>query len=55
MRVTIDFGAGAGKKVIQGKFHVDSEAYAAAQGGRVTLAINATSDGPVTAVWTATP
>jgi hypothetical protein len=55
MRVTIDFGAGAGKKVIQGKFHVDSEAYAAASGGRVTLAINAVSDGPVTAVWTATP
>ena len=55
MRVTIDFGAGSGKKVIQGKFHVVSEAYAAAQGGRVTLAINATSDGPITAVWTPTP
>jgi hypothetical protein len=53
MRVTIDFGAG--KKVITGEFHVDSEAYAAAQGGRVTLAINAVSNGPVTAVWTATP
>jgi hypothetical protein len=54
MRVTIDFGAGVtgGKKVITGKFHVDSEAYAAAQGGRVTLAINAVSDGAVTAVWT---
>jgi hypothetical protein len=55
MRVTIDFGAGAGKKVITGQFHVDSEAYAAAQGGRVTLAINAVSNGEVTAVWTATP
>jgi hypothetical protein len=55
MRVTIDFGAGAGTKVITGNFHVDSEAYAAESGGRVTLAINAVSDGPVTAVWTATP
>jgi hypothetical protein len=55
MRVTIDFGAGAGKKVIEGKFHLDSEAFAADAGGRVTLAINATSDGAVTAAWTATP
>jgi hypothetical protein len=55
MRVTIDFGGGHGKKVITGNFHVDSEAYAAAQGGRVTLAINAVSDGPVTAVYTPTP
>jgi hypothetical protein len=55
MRVSIDFGAGAGKKVIQGNFHVDSEAFAAESGGRVTLAINAVSDGPVTATWTPTP
>jgi hypothetical protein len=55
MRVTIDFGAGAGKKVITGNFHVDSEAYAAAQGGRVTLAITAVSDVQVTAILTATP
>jgi len=54
MRVTIDF-EGVGQKVITGQFHVDSEAYAAAQGGRVTLAINAVSNGEVTAVWTATP
>jgi len=51
MRVTIDF-EGVGTKVITGSFHVDSEAYAAAQGGRVTLAINAVSNGEVTAVWT---
>lgn len=55
MRVTIDFGAGAGKKVIEGNFHIDSEAFAADAGGRVTLAINATSDGAVTATWTPTP
>jgi hypothetical protein len=55
MRVTIDFGAGAGKKVIEGKFHLDSEAFAADSGGYVTLAINAQSDGAVTATWTATP
>jgi hypothetical protein len=55
MRVTIDFGSGAGKKVIEGKFHVDSEAFAADSGGYVTLAINAQSDGQVTAMWTPTP
>ena len=54
MRVTITFDD-VGTKVITGNFHVDSEAYAATQGGRVTLAINATSDGEVTAVWTALP
>ena len=54
MKVTIDF-EGVGTKVITGNFHVDSEAFAATQGGRVTLAINAVSDGAVTAVWTATP
>lgn len=53
MRVTIDFGIG--EKVITGKFHVDSEAFAADAGGYVTLAINAVSDGAVTATWTATP
>lgn len=53
MRVTIDFGIGT--KVIEGKFHVDSEAFAADAGGYVTLAINAVSDGAVTATWTATP
>lgn len=51
MRVTIDFD-GVGQKVIQGNFHIDSEAFAAEAGGRVTLAINAVSDGPVTATWT---
>jgi hypothetical protein len=55
MRVTIDFGTGAGTKVIEGKFHIDSEAFAADAGGRVTLAINAVSDGAVTATWTPTP
>jgi hypothetical protein len=54
MRVTIDF-LPTGKKVIEGKFHIDSEAFAADAGGRVTLAINATSDGPITATWTAGP
>ena len=51
MRVTIEF-EGVGTKVIEGQFHVDSEAFAAEAGGRVTLAINAQSDGAVTAVWT---
>ena len=54
MRVTIDF-LPTGKKVIEGNFHIDSEAFAADAGGRVTLAINATSDGPVTALWTPGP
>jgi hypothetical protein len=54
MRVTIDFSP-TGKKVIEGNFHVDSEAFAADAGGRVTLAINAVSDGVVTAVWTPGP
>jgi hypothetical protein len=53
MKVEMDFGVG--NKVITGKFHVDSEAFAADSGGRVTLAINAQSDGQCTAVWTATP
>jgi hypothetical protein len=55
MQVVIDFGPGAGTKTIEGNFHLDSEAFAADQGGRVTLAISAQSDGPVTAVWLATP
>jgi hypothetical protein len=54
MRVTIEF-TGVGNKVIAGNFHVDSEAFAADAGGRVTLAINAVSDGQVTAAWTPTP
>lgn len=53
MKVEIDFGVG--NKVITGKFHVDSEAFAADSGGRVTLAVNAQSDGQCTAIWTATP
>jgi len=52
MRVEIEF-SGIGTKVIQGKFHLDSEAFAADAGGRVTLAINAQSDGQVSAVWNA--
>jgi hypothetical protein len=54
MRVTIDFGS-VGTKVIEGKFHVDSEAFAADAGGYVTLAINAVSDGAITATWTPGP
>jgi hypothetical protein len=54
MRVTIDF-EGVGTKVIEGNFHIDSEEFAAESGGYVTLAINAVSDGAVTATWTATP
>ena len=53
MKVELDFGIG--NKVITGRFHVDSEAFAADAGGRVTLAINAQSDGACTAVWTNTP
>jgi hypothetical protein len=53
MKVELEFGVG--NKVITGRFHVDSEAFAADAGGRVTLAINAQSDGACTAVWTATP
>lgn len=53
MRVTIDFDIGT--KVIEGKFHLDSEAFAAEAGGYVTLNISAQSDGAVTATWTATP
>jgi hypothetical protein len=54
MRVTIEF-EGVGTKTITGNFHVDSEAFAAEAGGYVTLAINAVSDGAVTATWVATP
>lgn len=54
MKVTIEF-EDVGTKTIQGKFHVDSEAFAADAGGYVTLAINAVSDGAITATWTATP
>jgi hypothetical protein len=50
MKVEIEF-TGIGTKVIQGNFHLDSEAFAADAGGRVTLAINAQSDGQVSAVW----
>jgi hypothetical protein len=53
MRVTIDFDIGT--KVIEGRFHIESEAFSAEAGGYVTLAINAVSDGAVTATWTATP
>ena len=51
MKVEIDF-EGIGMKSISGNFHLDSEAFAADQGGRVTLAINAQSDGQVAAIWT---
>ena len=51
MIVEISFDPG--KKTISGNFHLDSEAFAAEQGGRVTLAVNAQSDGPVSAVWAA--
>lgn len=51
MRVTVEF-EGLGTKVIEGLFHVDSEAITVEAGGRVNLAINAQSDGAITAVWT---
>ena len=54
MRVTIEF-VDVGTKVYEGKFHVDSEGITVEAGGRVNLAINATSDGPITSTWTATP
>lgn len=53
MRVEIEFSTGT--KTIEGKFHLDSEAFGAEQGGRVTLAINAQSDGAVAVTWTPTP
>jgi hypothetical protein len=43
---------GLGTKIIEGMFHVDSEAITVEAGGRVNLAINAQSDGAITAVWT---
>lgn len=52
MKVEIEF-TGVGTKTIAGNFHVDSEAFTADAGGRVSLAINAQSDGAVTADWTA--
>jgi hypothetical protein len=55
MRVTVEY-EGVGSKVYEGKFHVDSEAITVEAGGRVSLAINATSDGAITSAWTpATP
>lgn len=51
MRVEIEF-EGIGTKTIEGKFHVDSEAITAESGGRVNVAINAQSDGAITAIWT---
>jgi hypothetical protein len=53
MKVEMDFEIG--NTVITGLFHVDSQAFGAESGGRVTLAINAESDGVCTAVWTDTP
>jgi Phage tail tube protein len=52
MKVEIEF-IGIGTKIITGNFHLDSEAFAADAGGRVTLAVNAQSDGQVTADWIA--
>jgi Phage tail tube protein len=54
MRVTVTFD-GLGTKVITGMFHVDSEAITVEAGGRVNLAINAQSDGAITADWTPAP
>lgn len=54
MRVTVDY-EGVGSKVYEGKFHLESENITAEQGGRVSLAISAVSDGPVTSTWTASP
>ena len=53
MRAEIDFGIG--NTVVTGLFHIDSHAFAADSGGRVTLSINAQSDGDCTAIWTNTP
>lgn len=49
--ILFDAGTVSGTKTITGRFHVDSEAFSAEAGNRVQLAINAQSDGPVTAVW----
>lgn len=53
MKVEIEFTTGL--KVFTGYFIVDSLTFGAESGGRVTLAINAQSDGEIDDVWTATP
>ena len=54
MKVEIDF-EGIGKKVLEGKFLIDSLTFGAEQGGHVTLGISAQSDGEVLDTWTAAP
>jgi len=53
MKVEIEFSTGV--KTFTGDFVVDQLTFGAEQGGRVTLAFNAQSDGQVQDVWTPTP
>jgi hypothetical protein len=53
MKVEIEFSSGL--KSFVGLFIIDNLTFGAEQGGRVTLGINAQSDGQITDTWTATP
>jgi len=53
MKVEIEFSVGV--KTFTGDFVVDQLTFGAEQGGRVTLAFNAQSDGQIADVWTPTP
>lgn len=53
MKVEIEFTTGM--KTFTGYFIVDNLTFGAESGGRVTLSINAQSDGEIDDVWTATP
>lgn len=50
MKVEIEFSTGT--KTFTGDFIVDNLAFAAEQGGRVTLSFNAQSDGVIADLWT---
>lgn len=53
MKVEIEFSTGL--KTFTGLFVIDNLTFGAEQGGRVTLAFNAQSDGEVTDTWVPTP
>lgn len=53
MKVEIEFSTGM--KSFTGDFVVDQLTFGAEQGGRVTLAFNAQSDGQIADIWTPTP
>jgi hypothetical protein len=52
MKVEVEFAIG--RSTITGLFHVTSQAFGAETGERVSLGINAQSDGDCTAVWSTT-